>query len=182
MPVRRKHIRLLVDDLLQKCRVQFPPVPVESIARSLGAEVRYQPGDDDLSGFLLRDHKQQEAVIGVNSSHHLNRQRFTIAHEIGHFLLHEWEGVHVDANDRGFQIKRRDEKSSTGTDIDEQEANLFAAELLMPAKFLEDDMVKVKKIDLLSDDLGSFAELAEKYGVSTQALTFRLSNLGYIRL
>jgi Zn-dependent peptidase ImmA (M78 family) len=182
MPVRRKHIRLLVDDLLYKCRVQSPPVPIESIARALGAEVRFQHGDDELSGFLFRDHKQQKAVIGVNSTHHENRQRFTIAHEIGHFLLHEWEGVHVDGSDRAFQIKRRDEKSSTGTDIDEQEANLFAAELLMPAKFLKTDLLKIKKLDLLDDNLGSFARLAERYEVSTQALTFRLAYLGYVRL
>ena len=182
MAVRRKHIILLVDDLLRKSSIQSPPVPVAEIAKTLGAEVRYQPGDDDLSGFLLRDHKQQRAVIGVNSAHHENRQRFTIAHEIGHFLLHEWEGVHVDGSDRGFQIKHRDEKSSAGTDIDELEANFFAAELLMPSKFLHEDVQRIKKLDLLDDNLGAFAQLAAKYEVSTQALTFRLANLGYVRL
>lgn len=182
MAIRRKHILLLVDDLLSKSSIQTPPVPVEAIAKTLGAEVRYQPGDDDLSGFLLRDHKQQRAVIGVNSAHHENRQKFTIAHEIGHFLLHEWEGVHVDGSDRGFQVKHRDEKSSAGTDIEEQEANFFAAALLMPAKFLKHDLSKIKKLDLLDDNNLALTELAKRYEVSIQALTFRLANLGYIRL
>ena len=50
-----------------------------------------------------------EAVIGVNSAHHINRQRFTIAHELGHFCLHKGKDVHID---RSFRVNRRDKRSA----------------------------------------------------------------------
>ena len=107
------------------------------------------------------------------------RQRFTIAHELGHYLLHTQgaEEVHID---RLFEIKFRDEQSSRGTDLDEQEANFFAAELLMPRQFIKDDVEKVKQLDL--EDGKVLAQLSNKYEVSTQALLFRLPNVGYVRL
>jgi Zn-dependent peptidase ImmA (M78 family) len=182
MPVRRKYIRSLVDKLLVTQRIQSAPVQVENIARALGADVVYQPADDDLSGFLFRDYKQRSAIIGVNAKHHPNRQRFTIAHEIGHFLLHEYEGFHFDGTNQGFQLRLRDEESSKGTDDDEREANLFAAELLMPKRFLETDIAKIVDLDLLDDDADSLKTLAARYQVSAQALTYRLVNLDYVHL
>ena len=177
MPVRRKHIRSLVEKLLKKHRIQSAPVPVEELAQSLGVRVVKEPTDDELSGFLYRDRGQKAAIIGANANHHPNRQNFTVAHELGHFLLHEGDEVHVD---RGFQIKLRSEFSSKGIDMEEKESNLFAAELLMPASFLRNDLKKVNALRL--DVEGVVAELANKYGVSTQAMMFRLANLGYIRL
>ncbi len=177
MPVRRKRIRSLVEQLLKTNQIQSAPVPVEEIAESLGVAVRREPTDDDLSGFLYRDRKRKSVVIGVNASHSENRQNFTIGHEIGHFLLHEGDDVHVD---RGFQIKLRSEASSKGVDVEEKESNLFAAELLMPSRFLQRDLEKIEGLDLNNESV--VAGLADKYGVSTQAMTFRLAYLGYIRL
>jgi Zn-dependent peptidase ImmA (M78 family) len=97
MAVRQKHIMGLVNQLLEELNVQTGPVPVEKIADSLGVDVRWEPADQDLSGFLLRDPKDRRAIIGVNSKHHKNRQRFTIGHELGHFLLHQGEKVHIDS-------------------------------------------------------------------------------------
>jgi Zn-dependent peptidase ImmA (M78 family) len=71
-------------------------------------------------------------------------------------------------------------ESSRGEDDEEREANLFAAELLMPAALLKEEL-RGKNFDLLGND--DFLErLAKKYKVSVQALTFRLANLGYITL
>ena len=181
--VRRKHIHDLVERTLANNGIRSAPVPVDQIAKKIGADIHYEPADDDLSGFLFRDRGQRRIIIGVNSNHHPNRQRFTVAHEIGHFLLHEYEGFHFDGKDQGFQVKRRDDKSSKGTDTEEIEANLFASELLMPARFLEVDLSKVSAVDLLDENnLDSFTELATRYAVSTQALTFRLAKLGYVQL
>lgn len=178
MTVRRKHIRSLVDRLLIQNHIHSAPVPVEDIAKSLGVTVIRQPAEDDLSGFLYRDRKKKTAVIGVNSTHHPNRQNFTLAHELGHFLLHESsDDVHVD---RRFQVKFRSGVSSEGTDVEEKEANLFAAEILMPADLLAEEMEKIDIVDL--DDETVVARLARRYGVSTQAMTFRLAYLGYVRL
>lgn len=172
--VRRKHIRNLVQRLLAEHRVRSAPVDVAEIAKALGVEVREEPADDDLSGFLYRDRKRNLIIIGVNAEQHPNRRNFTAAHELGHYLLHDFDDVHVD---RHFKVWLRSEASSQGTDVEEKEANLFAAELLMPAEFLAREVEEIGTIDLLDEDV--LQELAAKYGVSTQAMTFRLGYLGY---
>ena len=179
MAIRRKHVRALVESLLDQFKIRKASVDVHDLAQKMGIEVRIEAVDNDLSGFLFRDAQSNKAIIGVNDSHHENRQRFTIAHEIGHYLLHAGEPVHVDGANVAFRLNHRDAMSSTGSDDSEREANLFAAELLMPARFLEKDL-KSRDIDLLDDKL--VRELAEQYKVSTQALTFRLANLGYVNL
>jgi Zn-dependent peptidase ImmA (M78 family) len=157
--------RKKIDDLLRRAGVHRPPVPVEKIAEMLGIEVRYSPNSDNVSGALIR--KGKELIIGVNSSQHPNRQRFTIAHEIGHFRLHKGFDLHVDED---FCINR------DGTDnLDEREANRFAAELLMPEQFIE---VDAPRFPFINDAVVS--TLASKYKVSTQAMQIRLMNLGYL--
>lgn len=181
MAVRRKQIRELVERLLAHHDVTEGAVPIDKIVRSYGIEIKLDKVDDDLSGFLVRENKgQKRSLIGANKSHHPHRQRFTIAHELGHFLLHQGEPVHLDEDRQAFTINMRNRESSRGEDNDEREANLFAAELLMPAKFLQNDLSE-KNLDLLGDD-AFLDKLARKYKVSTQALTFRLANLGYIKL
>jgi len=180
MAIRRKLIRETVESLLAKHRVTDGEVPIEKIVSSYGIELKLDKVDDELSGFLVRDQQIKRSVIGANKSHHPHRQRFTIAHELGHYLLHKGQTVHLDETRQAFTINLRDAESSKGEDNDEREANLFAAELLMPAKFLKRDLESLA-LDLLQD--GSVLEkLAKKYKVSTQALTFRLANLGYIKL
>jgi Zn-dependent peptidase ImmA (M78 family) len=181
MVVRRKQIRELVEKLLHQFKVTEGAVPVDRIVESLGIEIKLDRVDDDLSGFLVRETKgQKRSIIGANKSHHPHRQRFTLAHELGHFLLHEGETVHLDDARQAFTINLRNVESAKGEDNDEREANLFAAELLMPAKFLMHDL-QGKNLDLLGDT-ALLERLARKYKVSVQALTFRLANLGYIKL
>lgn len=162
-----------VEGLLKKARVRRPSVSVERIAESLGLEVRYAPADEELSGALIRS-QDGEVVIGVNSRHHSNRQRFTIAHEIAHFWLHKGIKAHIDED---FRVNLRDQESSTAANWEEIEANRFAAELLMPTGFLLRDIAKRK--DLNRDTIQS---LARRYKVSPQAMEIRLANLGFIRL
>jgi Zn-dependent peptidase ImmA (M78 family) len=179
MAVRRKQIRETVSKLLAGLNIKTAPVPVEKIVKSLKISLSFEEVDDDVSGFLYRNKKANKIVIGANKSHHEHRQRFTIAHEIGHFLLHEGALVHLDSGHGAFRINLRDSASSTGEDNDEREANFFAAELLMPAAFLTRDL-KGENLDLLEGDSEVLEKLAKKYKVSIQALTFRLANLGYI--
>ena len=82
--------------------------------------------------------------------------------------------------DRRFQVKLRNRASSEGTDQEEQEANLFAAELLMPASFLEEDLEELDPVDL--EDEAVIAMLAKRYKVSTRAMTFRLAYLNHLEL
>lgn len=179
MLVRRKMIRERALGLLDQFSIKQAPVPVEELARRLGAKVVRQRAPDELSGFVLREPAKGIVIIGVNATHHQNRQRFTIGHELGHFLLHEGERLHVDKQWTGYQVKLRSEESGAGTNVDEMEANLFAAELLMPPSFLAADVTKVVAKQRSAEK--TIEELAKQYGVSQQALTVRLTSLGYIQ-
>jgi Zn-dependent peptidase ImmA (M78 family) len=167
-------IILKVSQLLRENGCNEAPVNVEAIAFSQGIEVRKTPAEDDLCGFLLKQ-PNGNAVIGVNAHHHPNRQRFTIGHEIGHFVLHQYDQVHVD---KKFVLKLRNSDSGKGEDKEEVEANRFAAELLMPMVFLEKDLSKFAVGGQLTDR--GMAQLARRYQVSVQAMTNRLVSLGFI--
>jgi len=178
MTIRRNRIRRLVDELLHADQLDRPPVPVRKIIEKHGVKiVEHANQATDISGLLFRH--VSEVVIGVNIAHNPARQRFTLAHEFGHFLLHgvsSPDALHID---RGFVVRYRDSTSSQGTDDEEREANLFAAELLMPRQFLQADLAE-KAIDLVDNE--TVEELAARYQVSTQAMAFRLANQGYLTL
>lgn len=173
MAIRRRKIESEVRALLAGRGIKNAPVPVEQIAKDHGARIYYKTLDDDVSGFIYRDKNQ--TVIGVNTHHAPVRQNFTIAHELGHLLLHDQGQLHVD---RTFRVRLRSSVSSQGIEEAEREANLFAATLLMPREFLEADLAGEDYLDLLDSDF--LRSLARKYGVSTEALVIRLKNLGYI--
>lgn len=164
----QEDIQRRVSKILRDNEIARPPVPVEKIAERYGIEVRYEPAEDELSGALIR--KPDEVVIGVNASHHPNRQRFTIAHEIAHFLLHRGIDMHVDQD---FRINLRDQRHSDAVRSEEIEANRFAAELLMPREFIAQDTRRLQAIDEEAK-----RRLANRYRVSKHAMELRLANLG----
>ncbi|MEE8106175.1 MAG: ImmA/IrrE family metallo-endopeptidase [Planctomycetota bacterium] len=159
------------DRLIVKLQISEPPVDVEWVARQLDVSVVYKPLEETVSGVLVKQGEQ--ASIGVNALHHTNRQRFTVAHEIAHHILHPNNPtVFVDQ----FMIHFRD--GTAPASPMEDEANAFAAALLMPARFLRGDFA-TRKID--ASDETAVRSLAQRYGVSPQALTIRLVHLGYLR-
>jgi IrrE N-terminal-like domain/SIR2-like domain len=95
-----------------------------------------------------------------------------------HFhLRHRFEpGEHVHV-DRGHHIMPRNSRSSTGVDSKEIEANQFAACLLMPSKLVLKS-IKALKAPSLRDD--HVEKLADEFNVSEQAITIRLSTLGFL--
>ncbi|MCC2102681.1 MAG: ImmA/IrrE family metallo-endopeptidase [Hyphomicrobiales bacterium] len=149
-----------------------PPVDVMAVAARLGAEVRPFDLSADVSGILYREGDRR--VIVVNQHHSVARQRFTIAHEIGHLALHKGEAVHVDEK---FPIYFRDGRSTTAENVLEIEANAFAANLLMPADWLRADLDSMR-IDFSDDE--ALVRLADRYQVSTQAMALRLASLALI--
>lgn len=167
-------IKRKVEEALKKLNVSSAPINVKAIAESYGIKISEREIENDISGFLVRNTKNHDTVIGVNLAHPKNRQRFTIAHELGHYLLHDGDELHIDGQ---FAIGFRDDKSSEGTYAIEREANFFAAELLMPEKFLREDVANMDSLYLCDDS--QLQELATKYGVSSTAMTYRLINLGY---
>lgn len=170
-PLRPRYSRINaeVDRVLSVARVKRPPVPVEKIAAAAGARVLFSDFNEEVSGLLIR--KEGAVVIGVANEQSAERQRFTIAHELGHLLLHDGEEIHVD---KIFRVNLRSQLSSKAEDVEEIEANAFAASLLMPLAFLKADLQNVV-LDI--DDPGQIDALARRYEVSTQAMTFRLMNI-----
>jgi Zn-dependent peptidase ImmA (M78 family) len=179
--VRKLYIQQLAKDLLRRNDIESPAVDVRGIARNLGIVVVEDDANDEIAGFLIKNYNDSAALIGVNRKHSEARRRFTIAHELGHFFLHEYDGVHFDGKNSGSQMFLRDTRASEGTHIEEREANLFAAELLMPKSLLEKDIDKIVEIAFTDED-PNLKRMAKEYKVSTQALTYRLTNLGYLSL
>ena len=117
--------------------------------------------EEHIAGFLYRD--ESGYMIAVNDKDCIARQRFTVAHEIGHLVLNHLEG------NESHSIFRND-LTTLGIDPREIAANAFAAELLMPERIF-------KRGYILSNDS---AELATKFGVSLEAVHIRLKNLGML--
>lgn len=167
---KQKAISILAD--VERVPETF--VDVKSLAEKYGVRVRddFEFKDPSVSGFLYRS-EDGKTFIAVNSNHLPARQRFTIAHELGHFFLHSNERVHVDEHETvSAMIHFRDEESSKATRINEIEANGFAAELLMPSEevfaFAKREMAKKR----LMEDI--IEELAKTYKVSITAMSFKL--------
>jgi Zn-dependent peptidase ImmA (M78 family) len=156
------------------------PVRVGHLAMKW-AHVVEQPLDRDISGMLVPlpgvvDGKSWAIV--VNRTHSEVRKRFTIAHELGHLLLHGYKSTHAD---RSFKIRLRDSHSSEGSVLEEIEANRFAAELLMPTQLLRARLAN-HSIEYAPAGKAAAADreivkLAKEFDVSTQALQIRLSTL-----
>jgi Zn-dependent peptidase ImmA (M78 family) len=132
------------------------PVPVESIAEDL-LGLAVEQAEMEGSGMLL----PAERRILVNAGEPRTRQRFTVAHELGHWICHAHERpeaapAYCRADEIGLdpQAKMR-----------EREANIFAAELLMP-----ENAVRARAGDEL--------DLAARFGVSEEAMAWRLYNFG----
>jgi Zn-dependent peptidase ImmA (M78 family) len=165
---RYSRIERMILALLDKYEIKAAPVPIEQMVREEG--IRLKAGDlGSKSGLMLRG--PEGTVIGVNSTQQRTRQRFTIAHEFGHCLLHADMTAH---SDEAFRVKYRDERSSLGSDVEEMEANFFAASLLMPKALLDRDQAQ-DYVDI--DDAEACAPLARRYQVSMQAMSIRLMNL-----
>ena len=165
---RYAYIERLAEHLLEKAGVTQPPVPVEAMARASGCKI-VAAKLQDVSGVLVRS--ADGATIGFNSDHPQSRKRFTIAHELGHFLLHQGQEVRYDHD---FRVSLRSEESSEGTNIEEIEANFFAASLLMPDKIL---LADPRTAFIPLDDDASVEALAKSYKVSRQAMSLRLTRL-----
>jgi Zn-dependent peptidase ImmA (M78 family) len=163
-------------EVLRAAGVRKAPVPVVAVAEHLGIRVESSVLGDDVSGLIVI--KESGAIISYHEGHASVRQRFTIAHEIGHYVLHRASGpLFIDNNTYGI-VMARDEASSTGEVRREREANAFAAALLMPTELIE-KAVSDKHLDLA--DESALLELAREFDVSALAMTYRLVNLGYLK-
>lgn len=160
--------------VLETYEIVRPPVPVAEIAKRMGFRVVYEPFDGDVSGMLYREQGDDDSVIVVNTLNAKVRQRFTIAHEIGHHVLHD----NVLFVDKPVAVRFRDSRSSLAISLEEIQANKFAACLLMPELWVIEEANR----ELARDPSVAGEELVERlartFDVSRQAMEFRLGDLG----
>jgi Zn-dependent peptidase ImmA (M78 family) len=169
-------------ETLQTLSVVKPPIPVEEISEGLGMHVVYEDLPYDTSSVLIRQ-ADGRRVIGVNARHAPTRQRFSLAHELGHALLHVTEDAPQDDEafvSRPLQILFRDGVAGQGTNRVEIEANTFAANLLMPKDLVTSRFLKRWQQDLARQVDDVIDDLAIEFDVSAQAMRYRLVNLALI--
>lgn len=143
--------------LLRIFEAEYPPVDVESMARKLGIDIQAEPLGE-VSGSLNTDRSTGLAVIRVRRDHVPWRQRFTIAHELGHLML-----GHANDSTTCYRF--------TGG-AEETAANRYAADLLMPLWMLEPLAIKHG---------ADTALLAKIFEVSEEAMNIRISVLTGLR-
>jgi len=171
-----RYARTQAEKLVERLGRNDTPVNVEMIAEHLGLPVVYAELGADVSGLLISD--GTDAHICVQAKDAEVRQRFTIAHEIGHHhLRHQFEPGHHVHVDRGHYISERGPRASDGVDPKEVEANQFAACLLMPTKLVREKVAELGGGPLLDHHV---SQLAGAFQVSEQAMTIRLSRLGLL--
>lgn len=164
MPVILQHPERDAEQLLSTAwahghSVPIPVDPIE-IARRLGIKVFTAGLEPGVSGMLIK-RVGSDPEIYVNAQDSYNRQRFTCAHEIGHFMQRTAAG-----QDSWSFVDRRSPITSMGVDPSEVYANQFAAALLMPAAIVR-SIVPASPV-----------QLAQQFQVSADAMAFRLKNLG----
>lgn len=176
---RLKQIEDFATSILEQTNCYSIPVKVELVAKNLGIGLEGFDFGDTISGVFFDDGNKK--LIGYNIDNPPNRKRFTIAHELGHFALdHKREGIFVDNPTKYATMFFRDSDSSTGEFLQEREANAFAASLLMPKPFIEkaiDDCYRQNPVEFLQEDFDLVKILSEKFEVSKQAMSLRLTNL-----
>lgn len=141
--------------------IETDPLDVAELTKLLGIRMYFEPLTGDDSGSLKKNKKSGEWHMTVNSLHHPHRQRFTIAHEIAHHIIHgAFKDEFVDTT-----FFRNGESNKM-----EADANKFAAELLMP---------KEKFNSFINDISPKVEDIAEHFQVSAMAVRIRAKQLGY---
>ena len=121
-PSRKTYIVKSVEYLLTKHNVTTTPIDVEKIIESEGIRIRHTKTSHDVFGAAII--KDGVRLITVKEMDCPQRQRFTLAHELGHMMLHAEQAINIDHKEIKFL---RDIDSSRGTEWREVEANFFAA-------------------------------------------------------
>ncbi len=161
------------DDLIDDCKITAPDElwNIEAIAEKYGAIVK-EKAHSETDAYIFG--AGNKAIIRVNEFGDFDekteraRQRFSIAHEIGHWMLH-----FDNSNLRSFNCSNVNDESRGNKDSNgfEKEANNFAADFLMPAVFFE------KEINDKPPIIDTVSPLKKIFQVSFTAAAIRLTKL-----
>lgn len=141
----------LADEIVRQNPEISVPVPIEEIATKAGI-LDIQPlSSEAFEGMLIADAEKSHGVIFVNQDCRRPRQRFTIGHELGHFLL-PWHR-HMKDGALKFECITEDMQASRSGKSDartdwEVQANEFSSEILMPRLVFKKSMKRKDEPDL----------------------------------
>lgn len=170
--MNRRDIEERASQILRDHKLLDVPVDPLNVAKALGVKVMNAVfSDQKKSGAVVK--REGEFSIFVNTNDSPARKRFTIAHEIGHKLLHmslDADSEFVDTEDNFRTVDAPDEPTWTDERRKEWEANVFASALLMNS-----ELVKTKWQEYKDP-----ASLAWAFQVSVPAMTVKLTQLGLL--
>lgn len=175
MSKRFKYIADYAYDLLDKIGLTKPYIPIEKVATYLGLGIITHDFGKEISGALVFEN--DKAIIGVSPQESEVRRRFTISHEIGHYLFHR-DSRHFFIDNKKFQVLLRSDEI-TQNYKQEKEANHFAASILMPERMIAESIRALDEDDKIYSDEEVISLMAKKFKVSQPAMTYRLINLDY---
>jgi Zn-dependent peptidase ImmA (M78 family) len=140
------------------------PVDIIGLSLALGVDVAHENLDPGISG-MLEKIGEDRFKITVNANDPETRQRFTIAHELGHFMLHRnliGDGVDDDRAYRSTDVGKY--HNTLIGKMEETEANQFAASLLMPKKLIARERIETPDV----------SDMAAKFKVSRHSMSIRM--------
>lgn len=134
---------------------------IHEVAQASGEQIQieYKDIDPTISGGLR--HENGIWMMVVNRRHNERRQRFTLAHELGHFIMHKEKNEAFE----DYTFFRNNKMASI-----EYDANNFAADLLMLTEYVQ---------NAVESGCRNIGELAERFGVSNAAMRLKIENMGY---
>lgn len=143
------YARKMARKVLKDCRITGPPVDLKVILAKKGyGYVEVDNFPDKVDAFFLKNENDGKTYAAVNANHHPHRQRFSLAHELGHILLNHdlnYYQAYVTIDEPPT------EKTHTATEAAfEAEANNFAGELLVPLAMLKEEFKKTNDLKQLS--------------------------------
>ena len=160
--VRRAHCKAEAHKLLKKLWVEAPDeIDLEALAHKAGKLRIEEGGLENAEGRIVAS--ASGGTIRVKPGLNSGRRRFTIAHEIGHYLLHPREGLHHEDTAKNFTL--------WNDASEETEANVFAAELLMPEFLFEPRATKG------APSLALIDKLASEFHTSAMSTAYQYANL-----
>lgn len=164
---KKKEIKTLAEETRVKYQEsKLPPYNPAQISSKMGVKVFYanfKAENVSAALFVNNEPGKEKAEIYVKATDNPLRQNFSIAHEIGHYLLHK-KRTFIDEPEQFW--RNESEKGSK----EEQEANFFAAELLMPTEIFKSRWNETK---------GQPEDLSKEFAVSVAAVLFRARDLGF---
>ena len=167
----------LVEGIIRQVPDMPVPVPIKDIARALDIADITPIGTDSFEGGLVTDRDKSEGVILVNRKGSRPRQRFTVGHELGHFLM----PLHLPEDGIRFMCTAADMRRSDSSRAADRaarmevEANRFAANMLMPAASFRRDLAKSA-----APDVALLLRLCDRYNTSKEATARRFCELSDI--